>query len=109
MNSDNYKEITAMLWRDGYHAAARLIEKLAGSIQPDVEMEWMKQFVTGVHSDDGTFRKQVKALWTAYCIRHGLDVDTRRYDEDLEQIWLLVSEDWIDYESFYNFMCEYLV
>ena len=34
-----------LLWRDGYHAAARIIETLQTTISRKVEMDYLKTFV----------------------------------------------------------------
>ena len=36
--------IVEVLWRDGYHAAAELIERLSGSISRDAEWKYLKAF-----------------------------------------------------------------
>ena len=83
----------------------------------DKEMEF-KYLLAFAFESDFSFelhRKQLQALWTAYCFHHGLDVDTSSYDDDLTQLWDVVSEvgeetaDWSDYDSFGQFMCRYLV
>ena len=60
---------------------------------------------------------QLRALWTAYCLHHGLDCDTQAYDEDLKSVWDILSDqeaDLVGSDSFYNFhtfdlfMSEYL-
>lgn len=110
-----YEQITAPLWRDGYHAAAKLIERLSSSLQSDVEMDWMKRYARESSFDDEICCDRLRMLWTTYCLHYGLDVDTFRYDCNLEELWKVVAEteleatDWGDLESFGNFMCKYLV
>ena len=110
-----YEQITAPLWRDGYHAAARLIEQLATSLQPEAEMEWMKQFTMDNSFDVEVCRYQLRAAWTAYCLHNGYQPDTFQYDCNLEELWKAVAEtepetaDWSDLDSFDQFMCELLV
>lgn len=54
-------------------------------------------------------------LWTAYCLHHDLDADTSGYDNDLIELWIILSEsgdgtsEWADFNEFDNFMCRYLV
>ena len=62
--------------------------------------------------------KQLRSLWTAYCIRHDYEPDTAKYDNDMNWIWQAVQENssfpWQDddeeeiigYEVFYAYMCE---
>lgn len=61
---------------------------------------------------------QLKALWTAYCIIESMDVDTARYDKELEQLWEAVISTmeivgnrhmFADLVTFGGFMCEDLV
>lgn len=79
------------------------------------EMDYMKDFARQAFFDMELYRDQFRCLWTAYCLRHGLDVDTAVYDNDLAALWNTVAEDeadiadWNDYDSFGNFMCRYLV
>lgn len=63
-------------------------------------------------------KKQLRSLWTAYCIRHDYEVDTKPYDDDLRWIWSAVCENstcpWgeneedgiVGFEEFDNYMCE---
>ena len=111
-----YKQITAPLWRDGYHAAARLIEQLAVSLQSDVEMDWMKQFASENVFDCDVAREQLRDLWTAYCLHYDYLVDTKQNDDDLGELWKAVEEEvetapdeWRDFQSFDDYMCEHLV
>lgn len=108
------KVITDALWRDGYHAAAKLIEQLENSLQQPVELDWMKQFAKESRFDEELARDQLRSLWTAYCLHYGYDVDTADYDRWLGELWAVVSEDepgtadWSDFESFDLFMGRYL-
>lgn len=58
---------------------------------------------------------QLRSLWTAYCLHHGLDVGAREYDDDLGELWKSVSQEeedtqnWGDFDSFSRFMCARLV
>lgn len=104
-----------LLRRDGYHAAARIIEALQSTISREAEMEYLKEFVQQGSFDDEISRDHLRCLWTAYCFHHNLDVDTARYDNDLLGLWDVMLEgepetaDWSSYDEFDNFMCRYLV
>ncbi len=104
-----------ILRRDGYHAAARIIESLQGTVSREAEMEYLKEFVRQGCFDEELIRDQFRCLWTAYCLHHGLDADTSGYDNDLKKLWNTMAEDepetadWSDYDSFDNFMCRFLV
>jgi hypothetical protein len=64
--------------------------------------------------------KQLRSLWTAYCIRHDYEPDTATYDENIFWIWNALKENdsspWRDYMEgnelvygygdFYRYMCE---
>lgn len=104
-----------ILRRDGYHAAARIIESMQDKISREAEMEYLKEFARQGCFDEELSRDQLRCLWTAYCLHHGLDADTSGYDNDLKKLWNTMAEDepetadWSDYDSFDNFMCRFLV
>lgn len=104
-----------ILRRDGYHAAAQLIESMQNKVSRKAEMEYLKEFVRQGCFDVEISRDQLRCLWTAYCLHHRLDVDTSKYDSDLTELWDTMAEDeaetadWSDHDSFDNFMCRYLV
>lgn len=80
-----------------------------------VEFKYIASFVSESYLIEELARDQFRALWTAYCLHHNLDADTAEYDEDFAQLWKVVSEsgdgtsEWSDFDSFGNFMCQYLV
>ena len=104
-----------ILRRDGYHAAARIIESMQGTVSRKAELEYLQEFVRQCCFDEELGRDQLRCLWTAYCLHHGLDADTSGYDNDLKKLWNTMAEDepetadWSDYDSFDNFMCRFLV
>jgi len=104
-----------ILRRDGYHAAARIIESMQGKVSREAEMKYLKEFARQGCFDEEVSRDQLRCLWTAYCFHHRLDADTFGYDNDLFDLWNTVAEDeaetadWSNYESFNSFMCRYLV
>lgn len=56
-------------------------------------------------------RNQFRSLWTAYCIRHNLEVNTMIYDKDLEELWHIITtltNIWNNFNDFENFMAEWL-
>ncbi len=81
----------------------------------DFELKYMASFAVESYLIEELARDQLRALWTAYCFHHNLDVDSAEYDDDLAQLWDVVSEvgygttEWSDYESFDHFMSRYLV
>jgi hypothetical protein len=104
-----------ILRRDGYHAAARIIESMQGKVSREAEMKYLKEFVKQNCCDEEVNRDQLRCLWTAYCLHHRLDADTSGYDNDLLELWNTTAEeesetaDWSDFDSFDSFMCKYLV
>ena len=80
------KAIMDALWRDGYNAAAHLIEKLENSINRDAELKWLKAFACEMDDTELAW-EQLRCLWTAYCFHHNLDVDTKDYDDALCEVW----------------------
>lgn len=104
-----------ILRRDGYHAAARIIESMRDKVSREAEMRYLKEFARQGCFDEELCRDQLRCLWTAYCLHHRLDADTSGYDCDLMELWNATAEDepetadWSDYDSFDKFMCQYLV
>ena len=43
---------SGLLWRDGYHAAARIIEVLQGTVSREAELEYLKEFARQSCFDD---------------------------------------------------------
>lgn len=117
--AENYYEtpkgILEILWRDGYHAAARLIERLQTTVSRDAEFKFMVSYAEQSCFDEDICRDHFRTLWTAYCLHHNLDVDTAGYDSDLRELWEAVAADeedtadWSGFDGFDKFMCAYLV
>ena len=104
-----------VLRRDGYNAAANRLEKLSTTINKDLEMEYMLNFIQeydlGSYPDDIQGCRQLRALWTAFCFHHGLDVDTEEYDFRLITLWEKLDArraSW-PYDEFEKYMCVMLV
>lgn len=82
------------------------------------ELCFMQDFIGGACFDEEVCRDQLRCLWTAYCLRHNLDVDTSGYDNDLLSLWQKMEDtdnggepetaDWSDYDSFNIYMGKYL-
>ncbi len=95
----------------------------------DDELAYIVKFIAGMENgftEDcaDPSGAQLRALWTAYCLRKGLDVDTSKYDSALLTLWEAIPaalreapEDanatevlmWADYDSFDAYMCKHLV
>ena len=67
--AENYYEtpkgILEILWRDGYHAAARLIEGLQTTVNRTAEFEFLRSYVAESCFDDDICRDRLRMLWTA--------------------------------------------
>lgn len=82
------------------------------------ELEHIKAYIGGACFDEQVCRDWLRRLWTAYCLRYDLDVDTSVYDNDLLSLWQKMEDtdnggepetaDWSDYHSFDIFMSAYL-
>lgn len=119
---DDMKERLVMLRYDGYADVVDLIEKLEykanNCISHEAEMEYLKGFAKQSDFGEEIYRKQFRALWTAYCFHHYLDVDTDEYDNRLLELWNSIGKgvdaftgesDWSCYDRFDQYMCAYLV
>lgn len=82
------------------------------------ELEFIQAFIEGACFDEEVCQDQLRCLWTAYCLRYNLDVDTSVYDNDLLSLWQKMEDTdnggepdtacWSDFDSFDLFMCKYL-
>ena len=86
------------------------------STQCQQEYEFIRDFVRESSFDEELARNQLRSLWTSYCFHFDLDVDTAKYDADLQELWEIISDggkgdtaDWSSFVSFDNFMAELLV
>jgi len=78
------------------------------------ELVYLKEFA--VHNDSGDLlaRKQLRALWTAYCFHAGMLVDTAPYDNRILHLWNEMEDakqtrGFKDFDDFDGFMCELMV
>lgn len=78
------------------------------------ELKYLLAFVSENCFDSEVCCDQLRSLWTAHCLHHGLDVDTAQYDNDLLTLWTEVEATesnnvfWSDFDSFDDFMCCHL-
>lgn len=100
----------------GYRDEAASLEYFANHINCAKEFEYLFNFAKSGDFDFKLCRNQLRALWTAYCFHANTDVDTARYDSDLQSVWEamppcseMCEVDWHDFDSFDDFMCQYLV
>lgn len=52
------------------------------------EMDYMKEFARGRqdHACDGTWKDELRCLWTAYCLHNGLTPDMPDYRRELDEL-----------------------
>lgn len=104
-----------MIQKGSHGDTARVISLPQGAITQAAEMGWLMEFIREENFDAEASRGQLCCLWTAYCLHHGLDVDTSGYDDDLRGLWAAMTEScygaagWDSFDSFDSFMCQYLV
>lgn len=78
------------------------------------EMSFMLSFARTEDFNFEVVPMQLRSLWTAYCIRHDYDVDTKPYEDDINWIWHALKENQsvtlhdekIGYAEFYAYMSE---
>ena len=86
------EKIISELKVGGYLDAAEYIERQFGTINRTAEFGYMKAFIIEGYFENETDREQLRALWTAYCCHHGLNVDTGTYDAELTELWRKLNE-----------------
>ena len=79
------------------------------------EFDFLSDFVAENCLDVEVCRDQLRVLWTAFCLHHGLIVDTHNFDLHLLKLWERLQEtgdgtsEWANLDEFENFMCAYMV
>lgn len=85
-------------------------ERLLASVNLGTELDYLKQFAHTNSFEDKLAKKQLRALWTAYCFHSKQEVDTAPYDNDLLALWSEIQKgNWKDFDEFDSFMCKHLV
>ena len=75
------------------------------------ELNDIKSFIRKADFHREFHRNQFRSLWTAYCIRHNLEVDTMFYNKNLEELWHIITTSiniWDNINDFKSFMAEWL-
>lgn len=94
--------------------------KVFGGAKLDMpqELRYIVEFVKDTDFDYDVCRKQLRSLWTAYCLHSDYECDTAGYDSDLLIIWNALEKNtscpWNDdeeegiigFELFDSYMCE---
>ena len=79
------------------------------------EFDFLTGYAVESFFDEEICRDRLRMLWTAFCLHHGLDVDTHVYDCYLSELWERLREtgdgtsEWSGFDGFETFMCKYLV
>lgn len=78
-----------------------------------------QEWLDGDAFDDfGVCHRQLRSLWTAYCITNDYNVDTLQYDVSLSAVWVTIDKiadigksqhTFADYDKFDDYMCADLV
>ena len=76
------------------------------------ELAFCKRFAVQLH--DSSSLKQLRTLWTAYCIHQDMRIDNLSYDRELLQVWQAIESASCRYEAeevknlqaFSNYMAE---
>ena len=82
----------------------------------EAEWEFIKCFARESDFGHKESRYQLRALWTAFCLHIGYDVDSIEYGIDLARIWDILQKretflgamNWDSFETFNKFMRKYL-
>ncbi len=87
--------------------------------EKESELQFIRDFVADACFENDICCDQLRSLWTAYCLRHDLIVDTYEYDQSIMDIWNVIEDAggggeqdtafWSNFDSFDDFMCAYLV
>lgn len=56
------------------------------------EFAYLIDFAEDGKNANSTWYKQLRALWTAFCLHWGLDCDTLAYDTCIGRLWEAVEE-----------------
>ena len=91
-------------------------------LENNQEWRYISSFILGTEYWYELALNQLRCLWTAFCFHEDLNVDTHDYDLYMGIMYKTMEANpsaWYDgyvdvdadsaYESFYNYMCEYLV
>ena len=85
------------------------------------EFEFIVDFIKEADFGYDVCRRQLRSLWTAYCLHNGYDCDTLQYDISLNEVWASIIQNnscpWCDdedegvvgFDLFYDYMCEEVV
>ena len=80
----------------------------------DKEYNYLKQFALQADLTEPLNHVRLRSLWTAFCMHHNIDIDTKDYVQFVRNLWnIIVTEpvslkNWKDCESFKYFLTENL-
>lgn len=85
------------------------------------EMNYILDFAKGIDFGYEGSSRQLRSLWTAYCLHNNIDVDSNEYDVGIAKIWDVVYENetncWVDndeefivgYDEFDSYMSDEII
>lgn len=98
---------------DSSHDQYWIVAEINASTLDLWEYQWLCDFAYAAFFDQPTDRNHLLSLWTAYCLHCNLDVDTKIYDAMAVFLWSVVNTNntgpWENFDSFDNFLCQFLV
>ena len=111
---DNYKEAEISTIDGRYDW--KIID--TNEIEPEEigDFTYILDFIIGSEDlrENEIAQMQLKALWTAFCLRRNIDVDTNKYERLICDMWSAIRVEYRgcnksgNFEKFDNFMCEWL-
>ena len=81
-------------------------------IDISAEFDFLTGYAVESFFDEEICRDRLRMLWTAFCLHHGLDVDTHVYDCYLSELWERLREtgdgtsEWSGFDGFETFRCK---
>lgn len=72
--------------------------------------DYLVEFAAGIKLNDMVGCRQLRSLWTSYCIVNDVNPDTSEYDTALYLLWETIQPVWkgTSFDEFDEFMCENL-
>lgn len=90
-------------------------------VTTDDELQYILKYAAEEDFGYDVCRKQLRSLWTSYCLRRDLECDTATYDSRLRELWEAIDKNtscpWQDdedegvagFDLFDGYMCEQVV
>lgn len=122
VEDENFKEIIGNFLWVMCHSEGLFIDGVCKDREKQSLLDWLKDFI--VECLDCGFilqeeAERIRAVWTTYCLKKSLYVDTAQYDNKLQELWAVVSKEqdgikkelkmWHSFDEFDHYMCAFLV